>query len=374
MQKEKFSLKDHLFNGEKVNVLADSIREVYDDFEIMEFIHEVLLRFPELELKERIVHIKKCLVRYLPKDFEEAVDIILRSLPPELDPEKTDDDFGDFIYAPYGEFIADKGLEKYHLELSFRALSELTKRFSMENAVRYFLNEFEGETFEQMKRWSKSENYHHRRLASEGTRPSLPWCQNIALDYKKPTAILDNLYNDHTRYVTRSVANHMNDISKKNASLVLDILKGWKQSGKQEAKEMDFIISHSLRTLVKDGNNEALGMLGYGKPDIKVKEFEIFTPLVHMGEYLEFEFYVVSNKEQNLLIDYLIHFVKANGNLSSKTFKISKKKFKKGEVLKVKKKQLFREMTTRKFYSWEHFVELQINGESFGKRGFELVL
>jgi 3-methyladenine DNA glycosylase AlkC len=37
----------------------------------------------------------------------------------------------------------------------------------MENAVRYFLNAFEEETFTQMKRWSQSENYHQRRLASE---------------------------------------------------------------------------------------------------------------------------------------------------------------------------------------------------------------
>jgi 3-methyladenine DNA glycosylase AlkC len=112
-----------------------------------------------------------------------------------------------------------------------------------------------------MKEWAKSEHYHQRRLASEGTRPSLPWAIKVNLDYKKPIEILDVLYCDNTRYVTRSVANHMNDISKRDASLVLDTLRKWKNSKKQNKKEMDFIISHSLRTLVKDGNREALNLL-----------------------------------------------------------------------------------------------------------------
>jgi hypothetical protein len=93
MQKEKFSLKDALFNPEKIHMLADSIKEAYDDFEFMEFAHDIILRLPELELKERIHFIKKCLKRYLPSDFEGAVKIILESLPPELDPSKSDDDF-----------------------------------------------------------------------------------------------------------------------------------------------------------------------------------------------------------------------------------------------------------------------------------------
>ena len=223
-----------------------------------------------------------------------------------------------------------------------------------------------------MKLWSKSDNYHLRRLASEGTRASLPWGIKINLDYKKPIEILDDLYYDSTRFVTRSVANHMNDISKKDAVLVLDTLKRWKDSKKQNTKEMDFIISHSLRTLVKDGNKEALNFLWYTHPDITVDEFSILNPHIKMWKYLEFEFDITSNKAQNLMVDYVIHFVKANGKLSWKTFKISKKKFGKWEVFKIMKKQMFREMTTRKFYAWEHFVELQINGETFGKKAFRL--
>jgi 3-methyladenine DNA glycosylase AlkC len=43
----------------------------------------------------------------------------------------------------------------------------MTCNFSAEDSIRYFLNEFEDETFEKMLEWSKSLNYHHRRLSSE---------------------------------------------------------------------------------------------------------------------------------------------------------------------------------------------------------------
>ena len=96
---------------------------------------------------------------------------------------------------------------------------------------------------------SKSKNYHHRRLSSEGSRQKLPWAVNINLDYKNTIEILDNLHSDKSRYVTRSVANHLNDISKIDPDLVLDTLQRWKSTNLSE--DIDYIISHSTRTLIK---------------------------------------------------------------------------------------------------------------------------
>jgi 3-methyladenine DNA glycosylase AlkC len=97
----------------------------------------------------------------------------------------------------------------------------------MEYSIRFFINKHEEKTIEKIILWSKSQNYHVRRLASEGSRPKLPWGEKINLDYKKTIQILDNLYHDKTRYVTRSLANHLNDISKKDYELVLNTLKKW---------------------------------------------------------------------------------------------------------------------------------------------------
>ncbi|MDQ7010043.1 MAG: hypothetical protein Q9M94_07170, partial [Candidatus Gracilibacteria bacterium] len=76
-----FSLKDQLFNKEKVEYLSGLIKNVYSDFLYLEFNKEVLIKFPELELKQRISHISDLFKKYLPNDFEKAVNIMINSLP-----------------------------------------------------------------------------------------------------------------------------------------------------------------------------------------------------------------------------------------------------------------------------------------------------
>jgi hypothetical protein len=91
--KEKFSLKDALFNETKVTYLANLLEKNIKIFDKNRFIKEICDEFPKLELKERINHIAFVLEKYLPKDFEKASEIIIKSLPQELDPNKTDNDF-----------------------------------------------------------------------------------------------------------------------------------------------------------------------------------------------------------------------------------------------------------------------------------------
>ena len=114
-------------------------------------------------------------------------------------------------------------------------MAEITKRFSAEAALRNFLNQFPKETLATALTWSKDKNYHVRRLASEGTRPNLPWAKKITYESKSMLPLLDILYADTTRYVTRSVANHLNDISKFDPGLVIRKLKRWqKKRNKQK--------------------------------------------------------------------------------------------------------------------------------------------
>ena len=107
MLKEKIILKDMMFNRKKVSILSWFIKNVYYEFKEEDFINEIVEKFPELELKQRIHHMKDMLKKYLPDDYETAVNIMLASLPIELDPSKEDDDFGMFILSPYGEYLAE---------------------------------------------------------------------------------------------------------------------------------------------------------------------------------------------------------------------------------------------------------------------------
>ena len=373
---EKFSLKDELFNAEKVQKIASEIKEVFDAFEEEKFSNEVLALFPELELKERIYHICDMFKKHLPLDYLVATKILLKALPPPLDPLKTDDDFGDFIYAPYSDFVVTFGCNEEYLEFSLEALREMTKRFSVEFSIRDFINKFPKETFEMLNACSFSSNYHERRLASEGSRPKLPWAKKLITNHSQSISLLENLYSDKTRYVTRSVANHMNDISKIESSLVIKVLKKWKASKVQNEKEMLFILTHSLRSLIKDGDKEALELLGCAdNPDILLNDFKLMHTTVKVGKSLEFSFSIEAKEDELLIIDYLIYFLSKTGRESRKVYKIKKLNLKKGELISLIKKHPFKaNMSTRKFHAGKHKVELQVNGKIYSYAYFNLEL
>ncbi len=372
---DKYSLKDALFNTEKVAKIALEIKSVFSSFEQEKFEKEVVEKFPDLELKECIYHIREMFVKYLPDDFKEATTVLLEALPPALDETKVDDDFGDFIYAPYSDYIATYGCKHEYLEFSLDALGEITKRFSVEFSIRDFINHFPKESYTKLDDWSLSKNYHQRRLASEGLRLKLPWAKSINIDYHDNLPILANLYHDKTRFVTRSVANHLNDISKIDPTFVLDTLDTWKRLEKQDVKEMEFIINHALRTLVKSGHEETLTFLGYRpNPLIEIQNFKLASEVITIGEALEFSFDLKAEKDEGLIVDYIIYFCTKVGKMSPKVHKIKKLKLQKSELITVSKKHLFKaNMTTRKLYPGQHKVELQINGKIYASQNFQLI-
>ena len=158
-------------------------------------------------------------------------------------------------------YVEDNGLG--HYDIAVELLRDLTMRFSMEGSIRPFIEMRPQETLKRFGVWALDSNYHVRRLVSESTRPRLPWAPRITLDPADPIPLLDILHADPTRYVTRSVANHLNDISKIQPDLVLESLSKWRTVHRQEPAELAWIESHALRTLVKQGHPESLSFLGF---------------------------------------------------------------------------------------------------------------
>ncbi len=371
---DKFLLKDHLFNRKKVESLADEILPVYPEFARDQFIKDTVAGFNDRELKARISWMAETLKKHLPDDYRRALKIILRALPPPMDPSLSDDDFGDFIYASYNEFVAQNGCHARDLTISLNALHDLTMRFSAEDAIRYFLNAFPEKTMEKIHEWKFDSHYHVRRLCSEGLRPRLPWAKKINLPSNAAIPVLDELFADSTRFVTRSVANHLNDISKENPSLVLETLHRWKATGKQNEKEIQFIFRHSLRGLIKDGHPGAMKALGYSpEPPVSIRAFKT-AEKVKMGTSLEFQFQIEAKKSCKLIVDYLIHFRNKAGKLNrGKVFKLKALSIKNGETILMKKSHKLQEkLTTRTMYRGEHILEIQINGKSFGSKKFDV--
>lgn len=371
---EKILLKDIFFNKPKIAQIASEIQRVYPSFKKNEFVRDVVVKFPELELKARISWITECLKKYLPSDYQRTVGILIKALPAPNNPKLSDDDFGDFIYAPYAEYVAKNGCDKEHLEFSLRAFREMTTRFSSEDAIRYFLNAFPAETLKELLSWTKDSHYHVRRLCSEGTRPKLPWSQKINIPITAPLPILNNLFSDKTRFVTRSVANHLNDISKIDPDLVIDTLTKWRKTGKQTPQEMEYIVRHALRTLVKQGNLKAMNMLGFSHtPQVSISKF-IVPKQVKMNTALEFSFAIQSEEDTSVLIDYILYFQNKTGKLNSKkVFKLTKFALAKNKSVVISKRHMLREhMTTRTLYSGKHEIEIQINGKPLARKSFLL--
>lgn len=369
---ERFSLKDHLFNKERVSYLGGLLEQGIPGFERQRFESEVMARLPELELKQRIEHIADVLSDHLSPDFTTAADQIRASLPPPLDPTLTDDDFGDFILAPLGKFVEYHGMD--HYETSLPLIRELTMRFSMEGSVRPFINDRPGETLRIFAEWAEDENYHVRRLVSESTRPRLPWASRLDLDVRAPLPLLDKLHSDPTRYVTRSVANHLNDISKIEPGLVFESLDRWQMLNTQQQDELGWMTRHALRTLLKRGDPAAMEAVGLSpEPQIEVDAIDLATPVVEAGAALEFSVPITSTVDQNLMVDYVIDFVKRNGGTGSKVFRLKKLALAGGESVTISKKHLLRsDATTYRLHPGTHRITVVVNGKRFSSVEFDV--
>ncbi|WP_342367148.1 hypothetical protein [Phaeobacter italicus] len=367
-----FSLKDQLFNREKTRYLAGLFAASHAGFDPDRFEAEVMAELPALELKQRISLIAEVLSRHLPQDPEGMAAAILNALPPPLDPSLSDDDFGDFIFAPLGELVGLRALETAP-DLSLDVLAEITKRFSMEWAIRPYLVHWTDKTLARMEVWAEDENYHLRRLVSEGTRPRLPWGQAVPLALSQPLPLLDRLSGDPTRYVTRSVANHLNDISKKDPELVLTRLRQWQAEGVQSQNELDWITTHALRGLVKQGHSGAMEMLGYDPAAPVTAHLQLGPGPVRIGGALEFDCMLQGPSDAPVLVDYRLHFQRPGGKLSAKVFKLKQTRLKGGTARLSKRHPLKAGASTFTLVPGLHRLDLLVNGIERGSLTFDLL-
>ena len=368
---ENFQIRD-IYNPGAVERLANKLKSVWPPFPADVFCKKINPKLPELTLSERSQLITDGLTLHLPENFTEAVGILLDAMPPELETEEATD-YERFMVVPQTMYIVQHGMA--HFDLSMQALYEMTKRATAEFAIRFFIERYPEKTLERLAIWATDPNVHVRRLVSEGTRPLLPWAMRLKQFVEDPTPtlpLLELLKNDPEIYVRRSVANHLNDHAKNHPDFVVETLNRWKAA--HPGKEMDWMVKHATRTLVKKGHPGALELIGFKKgADLKVENLTA-TPVVEMGGELEFSFDLVSTgkKPQKLVIDYVMYFKKANGSLAPKVFKMTAKPLAPGERISLKKRQRFQKITTRVYYPGEHAVAVQVNGEEVGKVGFEL--
>jgi len=346
-------LKEMFFTEKSIGEFSDSVKNAWDDFDKKKFSKLIYTNeWKDLELKQKMRHLSNTLKTVLPEDFKECCKI-LKSAAPSIK---------GFEAMSLPDFVELYGIDDP--ETSFDALYECTKYSSSEFAIRPFIRKYPEKTMEKMFEWSKDPNTNVRRFSSEGCRPRLPWAMALPAFKKDPAPIipiLDNLKDDGSEFVGRSVANNLNDISKDNPEIMFDLCSSWYG----ESEETDWIIKHACRTLLKAGDKRAMMLFGYSNPEnIHIKELRLVKSEIKIGDYLHFSFNLDVKEKENvkIRIEYRVDFMKSNGKLSGKVFKITENTYKPG-IIKYNRKHNFADMSTRKHYPGRHIIIIIINGE-----------
>ncbi|APW43599.1 DNA alkylation repair protein [Rhodoferax saidenbachensis] len=352
--------------------IARMVAAVHKRFPVDAFLHDALTGYDALALMPRGKHIARALQRHLPQDYAQALPILLASAerPHGRDPGLS---LGSFLYLPHTAFVAEFGLG--HFELSMQAQHALTQRFTAEFSIRPFLQKHPEATLAQLMEWTRDPSEHVRRLVSEGTRPRLPWASRLPAFQRDPTpvlALLERLKDDPELYVRRSVANNLNDIGKDHPALLANTAKAWLRKATPERR---WIVQHALRSAVKRGEAGALAALGFGgAADVAICQHSITPQRAVIGGTLAVAFDVTNStaQPQRVLVDFAVHYVKANGQARAKVFKLKTLDLAAHETQRVGKQISLAEMTTRKHYPGVHQVEAILNGRAQPLGSFKL--
>lgn len=356
------ALKEHL-GVEALTRLASALHSAQPSFAAADFIAQAQQGLAELELKARVQHIIQQLALFLPADFAQAAPLLQQAAQQWPAAEGS---YASFAAWPLIDYVAVYGLSQP--ELALATLKTLTPLFTAEFAIRAFLTQHFELTWQHIVQWAQDSHPHVRRLASEGLRSRLPWAQRVpslAQERVRILALLEQLLDDDSDYVRRSVANHIHDLAKDEPELVL----AWCQTQLTPARERLF--RHALRSQIKAGDKQVLALFGFYSPPVLPVTLTIHTPVLSLGDTLKFNMALALPTEQALVIDYAIYFVKANGRLAAKVFKLKTGQFAAG-TLQLEKQHLFKPMTTRRYYAGEHVLAIQVNGVEVASKAFLL--
>ena len=367
----------NLFNPRLIRAMGTHLARIAG-FDRARFEAEALDGLDGLEMMQRSARITSALRANLPEAaFPETLTALAGLLHPETEAPLDDmplDERGlrGWALVPVGNLVAEDGLGCP--EESLRFLREMTMRFSAEFAVRPFFRDHTALALDHARAWAGDANFHVRRLASEGSRPRLPWGLrlNVFIDDPAPLVpILTRLRDDEIEYVRRSVANSLNDIGKDHPDLVAGLAVGWSKGASAPRRKL---VKHALRTLIKAGHPGALAVMGYGPPEGVTARLEVAPKAVQLGDSLTLKVTLEGTHALPVLIDFAVHFRKADGGLGPKVFKWTEARLEPGTPLALQKRVPLRDVTTRRHYPGKQAVSVQVNGATLAEAPFDLTV
>lgn len=354
----------NIFDAARIRHIAREAQAVFPGFDGKRFVRDCQRGMDAMSLMQRMRHVAACLRPVLPDDWRAAL-AVLRDLGPRMD--------HGFAALSLSECVAMHGLDDF--DASLDTLRVLTRFGSSEFAIRPFLARDLPRTLAAMRVWAgDAGDEHARRLASEGCRPRLPWAQRVPALVEDPelaAPILEALRTDPSAYVRKSVANHLNDITRGHPAWVLERLEGWPQ----DVPATRWIVKHALRTLIKQGDRRALALVGAGaEARVQLHGLAVHPVAVRLGEDITLSFSLASTagEAQRLVVDYAVHYVKKSGTATPKVFKLKVLDLPAGATQRFSRRQAIRDFSTRTHHPGRHEVDVLVNGQALGRVFFDL--
>ncbi len=363
------SLLKDIYSEDFYQALGKPLKNVLPKFSQDKFLSQIFSAgWEQKELKDRMRHTADMLHMHLPADFLQAAPL-LDKLTIQLTRLRIPGGSLALMFLP--DYVERYGID--HYKAAVPLLEKITPISSCEFAVRPFLIRYPDAMLKQMIHWSKHPNHHVRRLSSEGSRSRLPWAIALPAFKKDPRPVLpllENLRNDSSEYVRRSVANHLNDIAKDNPNIVLQVAQKWKGL----SPETDALIKHACRTLLKKGDPEILKLHGLDARHLEMSNLK-HSHRIRKGDSLKFEFTVTNRNNKPVLtrLEYALYFLRQNGQYGKKVFKISEKNIPGNSSIDVSRNHAFRPITTRVYYTGIQRLSILLNGKECQPVEFRLL-
>lgn len=373
----------NLINPGTVADAGRHLQRVCPGFDRRRFEQQAASGLDDLEFKARAMQLADALQATLPARFADAAAVLEASLAPPIPLDADGEPAGlsnaqaeqgltGWVVWSMGEFVARQGMADVPRALA--CLHTLTQRFSAEFAIRPFVRDHPALVLDTLTRWTQDPSAHVRRLVSEGSRPRLPWglrLQALVTDPTPTLPLLRALQDDPSAYVRRSVANHLNDIAKDHA----DLVAGWVHEHRRGASaQRTALLRHASRSLIKQGHPPTLVAWGL-QPGLQGSAgLALSAQQVAEGESIDLAVTLTSTARatQDLVVDYVVHHVRANGGTSPKVFKGWKLTLAPGDTRALAKRHSLRPVTTRTLYPGTHRVEVLVNGAAVAAAAFEL--
>ncbi len=352
------ALKDELYKRDAMRELAGELAKAHPGFDERTFLRKVFATgWDDLELKERMRRVTTALHATLDLPYRKAARILGKAARRKQG----------FHYISLSDYVEVYGQDD--LETSIRALRATTLACSSEFAIRPFLINHPDRMITEMRDWATDPDHRIRRLASEGCRPRLPWGVALPALKKDPAPILptlEQLKDDPVESVRRSVANNLNDISKDNPDIFLQVANRW--HGKDA--QTDKLLKHAARTLLKRGHPAALKLFGVDDTKALVRKLRLAQTEVAIGSDLTFEFELKVDSPTKVRLDFAIYYLRKDGQHSRKVYRISEGSY--DGVTCFTRRRSMKDLSTRTHNPGAHFIALIVNGREGRRRRFTL--